>query len=177
VNPNDYKLVPGNDPVIHTPTQEIDFNNPQIDPEVLANLLKEKMKEYGGLGLSANQLGIPYSAFAITFGDHSDVAFNPKIVSRSEETMDLEEGCLTYPGVYVKLPRSVQIRVRLTDINGATNTFTFTGLTARAIQHETQHILGQTFLRGISRLKIEMAIKKAKKLGYHYKYSDFYSKN
>jgi peptide deformylase len=64
-----------------------------------------------GLGLSANQIGLPYRAFAIK-AEKIIVCFNPRIVDYSEETIYLEEGCLSYPNLYIKVKRPKKIKIR-----------------------------------------------------------------
>lgn len=119
-----------------------------------------------GLGLSANQVGIEKRAFCVTSGDYKEVFFNPEIVEYSPNTNLLDEGCLTYPGVYVTLKRPVSVKVKYEDVNGEQREQTFGGLTARIIQHEYDHMEGKNFLDHASTIKKALALKKARKKGY-----------
>mgnify|MGYP003659103330 CR=1 FL=1 len=81
---------------------EFDFSNPIKDPADLTATLLTTMKDNRGLGLAANQIGIPTRALAI-LTEPPEVLFNPKITYMSDEQENLNEGCLSYPGVYVKI--------------------------------------------------------------------------
>ena len=80
---------------------EYNFANPIKDASELNSMLINTMKDQKGVGLAANQIGIATRAFAI-HTEPPEVLFNPKITYASEEEIVLEEGCLSYPGVYVK---------------------------------------------------------------------------
>jgi peptide deformylase len=85
-----------------------------------------------------------------------------------EQIIELEEGCLSFPGIVLKVKRSQHIKVRYENIQGETKTNTYTGMTARIIQHECEHLDGEFFFTGLSKLKLQLALKKAKKLGFEY---------
>lgn len=119
-----------------------------------------------GLGLSANQVGIEKRAFCVTAGEYKEVFFNPEIIEYSENTNMLDEGCLTYPGVFVSLKRPLSVTLKYEDVNGEPREQKFSGLTARIIQHEYDHMEGKNFLDHASPLKKALAIKKARKKGY-----------
>lgn len=167
-----YDLVKSSDPILRQELKTFDFNSPEIDPVELSNNLIETMHHYKGVGLAANQCGLPYRVFVMK-SDPNFVCFNPKIVMPSEEEIVLEEGCLSYPGITVKVKRPKHIRARFTTPSGQTTTKTFTGMSARIFQHEMMHLEGKTFRNFVSRLNLEMAIKKAKKRGFNYLISSF----
>ncbi len=159
------KLVPARAEVLHSPTIPFDFDNPPMDPVELFQTLKEGLIKYRGLGLSANQIGIPYSVFV--FGnpdDHPGISgvFNPKIVAEEGENM-AEEGCLSYPGIILNVKRPFTIRVRYTTHNGVTDTAKFTNLTARIFHHEIDHLNGKTFGEAVSKLQLRMVLDKYNK--------------
>jgi peptide deformylase len=155
-------LVPKSDPVLKTPTEKFDFTNPPTDPVQLAVDLTETMLHLNGLGLAAPQLGLPYRVFALR-SNPVLVCFNPRIVDQSAEEIELEEGCLTFPNLFIKIKRPRIIRVRFTLPNGQTETKKMTDLSARIYQHELDHLDGVLFTSKVSRVKLEMAEKKAKK--------------
>lgn len=158
-----HTLVPSNSPILKQKMEEFDFSNPPTDPVQLAHDLAETMLDNNGLGISANQMGLPYRVFAIK-AEKIIVCFNPKIVDYSEETIYLEEGCLSYPDLYIKVKRPRTIKMRYTEPNGNTLTTVFSGLTARVALHEFDHMEGITYLQRANRFHVDQA-KKNKKLG------------
>lgn len=160
-------LVSFDNPALTTKTTPFDFANPPCDVTELSMDLIETMNFYQGIGLSANQIGLPYRVFVMR-ADKPFVCFNPKVIMPSEELISLEEGCLSIPGLIAKVTRSKHVKVRFQTPSGAVVTKTFTGMTARCFLHEMDHMDGLFFFDGIGRLKMEKAIKDAKKRGYNY---------
>ena len=158
-----YELVESNHKLLKTNLDPFDFTNPPSDPKEIQQILFDKMMEKNGLGLSANQLGLPYRVF-IMRGDPCKVCFNPRVVDMSEELVVLEEGCLTYPDLYVKIKRPVGVRVRYQDVNGEIQTEKFVGITARCFLHELDHLNGIDYLMRASKFHLDNA---KKKLKYH----------
>lgn len=155
-------LVKKDDPILKRKMEEFDFSNPPVDPAELAVNLAETMIANKGLGLAANQVGLPYRVFAMV-GNPVLVCFNPRIVDTSSDIVLLEEGCLTFPGVFIKIKRPSMIRARFTMADGKTVTNKYIGMTARIFQHEMMHLDGKTFFDCSSRLNLEMACKKSNK--------------
>lgn len=161
------KLISVKDPVFYTPPQPFDFNDPPIDPFQLADDLKQVMVDLKGIGLSANQVGLPYRVFAA--GDYHDpdniaVLFNPRIVFASDQTVPIEEGCLSYPGLFLIIDRPAIVRVRAADCTGSVNTNVYDGIPARVIQHEMDHMDGTNFTTKVTKLKLDRAKAHKKKL-------------
>lgn len=156
------KLIPHTDTLLHSVLDHFDFNNSPTDPEQLAMDLVEMMKKSGGIGLSANQVGLNYRVFAMDGSPEMFVCFNPKIVMFGTETVTLEEGCLSYPGLLVKVKRPRDIKVRFTGPDGEIYTKTFTGITARVFQHELDHLDGITMLNRANRVHRDSALNKWK---------------
>ena len=162
-----FELLKGNDPLLKKVCSEFDFERGYFietglafNGEELYNYLRDKMVEHKGVGLSAPQLGIMTRAFVI--GNPSDPdniigMFNPMIVDYSEDTVLYEEGCVSYPGVFIKIKRSRSIRVRYRTFNGETVTVKFDGYTARVFQHEYDHLNGITFQSRANRFHLEQA--------------------
>jgi peptide deformylase len=157
------QLVKTDDPILTTKIENFDFSNPPTDPYELAQDLVKFMYDNNGIGLAANQLGLPYRAFAMRGHPQNFVCFNPRVVQPSEQQVILEEGCLTYPGLLVKIKRPQHVRVRFTMANGETRTDTFTGMTARIFQHELDHLDGIKFFDRANRYHKEQALKKWKR--------------
>lgn len=161
------KLVKPDNPILHIKPDPFEFGG-DIDAEMLSNLLIERMKELGGIGLSANQVGLNKAVFVMGTGDVFLSYFNPKITAVSAMEIAADEGCLTYPGVYVKVKRPVNIEVQYQTAKGETKTETLMGLTARVFQHEYDHMLGLTMKDKVSKLKWDLAynrmVKRTKKI-------------
>jgi len=155
---NILSLVKENDPILKTETQKFDFNS-GIDPIEIAKNLTETMIANNGLGLSANQVGLPYRVCAIT-GNTVRVMFNPRIVNVSDEQVVMEEGCLSFPGLLIKVKRPATVKVRYTQPNNQTVTEEFAGLTARVVLHELDHLDGITYIDKATRFHLEQARKK-----------------
>lgn len=140
-------------------TEAFNFDAPQVDLKELYVNMVETMKENKGLGLAANQIRVPYSIFVME-SVIPIMMINPEITSKSEETESYEEGCLSYPGLYVNLKRHKTIEIRYYDINGDLNYETYSGLSARVIQHEMEHLAGLTFYHSASRYHKQKSFKK-----------------
>ena len=123
------ELVPSTDPILKQVCQEFDFLNPPFDPIEFAKDLVKMMYDHNAIGISANQVGVPYRVFALRAYPENFVCFNPKMVTPSEQEILLEEGCLSFPNLFVKVKRPQHCRVRFTMPNGDTRTDTFTGIT------------------------------------------------
>lgn len=139
-----YDLIPENSEILKTKIERFNFSDPPINPTELAINLTETMLEHKGAGLSANQCGLLYRVFVIK-SNPVIACFNPIIVGRGEKMEILEEGCLSYPGYYIKVKRPKAIKMRFTLPNGETRTEIFSGLTARVMQHEYDHLEGINF--------------------------------
>lgn len=156
------KLVKPNDPILTAECKPFDFINPPFDPIEFSKDLVKLMYDSNGIGLAANQVGVDYRIFAMRSHPENFVCFNPKIVWYSDATVDLEEGCLTYPGLLVNIVRPQHIRVRFNIPNGDTLTKQFTGMTARIFQHEFDHLNGIIFYNRANRYHRDRALKKWK---------------
>ena len=160
-------LVPPSDPILKKPTQKWDFDNPAFDlPEFVENLCDTMVAERG-VGLSANQVGVPYQIFVIGHPDRPEeiiCVINPKIVDVSEDVVLGEEGCLTWAGLFGKVKRPSTIRARFSNPLGDTETIKLGGFTARAFQHEYDHLQGITFIDRMSRFHLDQAKRQQKKL-------------
>lgn len=111
----------------------------------------ELMYEARGIGLAANQVALPYRFFVMNLTadpaqtDQERVLINPEIVKRHSSIED-EEGCLSFPGLYAKVRRAKRIKVRAFDLQGNPSEFDAEELESRAIQHETDHLAGKLFI-------------------------------
>ena len=158
-----YKLIEPNHWTLNVP---IDQCSTDLDREELARDLIETMKEFNGLGLSANQVGIKAPAFVM----YKDVnkretlaCFNPHVLEYSEEKILMDEGCLSYPGLWLKISRPSAVIVEFENESGENEQFQLYGLESRIFQHEMDHMQGKDFRDHVSKLKLNMAIKRMKK--------------
>ena len=164
-----YQLIEEASKVLRTPPPEFDFENPPEDPKEIAKNMGEAMDKFGGLGLSANQVGLPYRMFVMRTMHEGDeepeniAYFNPEITRVSQETESLKEGCLSFPDLFLMIKRSKTIEFKYQDEEGEEHTVMMEGLGARCVQHEVDHLNGILFLQRASRLKIERAMKARKK--------------
>lgn len=151
------------DELLTTRLAAFDFDNPPVNPIEFAYELAENMLFHGGVGLSANQIGFPHRVFCVA-ANPIIVAYNPIIVDQSEETTMLEEGCLSFPALTLKIKRPNWIRIRYTQPNGNTDTYKYVGMSARIMCHEVDHLNGITFTQHVGPVALSLAKAKARKL-------------
>ena len=96
--------------------------------------------------------------------DNAIVCFNPEIIEESKEFIPMEEGCLSYPYLYLKKIRPEKLSVKYQNVDGNPVNAHFEGLAARVFHHEMDHMKGKTFLDGVSKIVLQSARKKQKKL-------------
>jgi len=130
----------------------------------LVQRLKLTMKLYNGIGLSANQCGVYQRVFVIGHGDYQLVCINPKITHVSEQIEKGNEGCLSYPGLYVKIDRPDWVEVEFTDESGELKQMRLEGVTARCFQHELDHMDGIRMTDHVGPVALQMARKKQEKI-------------
>ena len=148
-----------------TELEKFDFNNPQVDAPNLSASMVKLMRKLGGYGLAANQVGLPLRMFVIE-GEPAYAVFNPRITYYGDEEILLEEGCLSYPGLSLKIRRPRFMRARFQDPYGDFVTKQFDGITSRVFQNEYDHTEGVDFTQKVSKMKLQMAKKKwTKKYG------------
>ena len=120
----------------------------KLDRQFLANTLVVNMIHYKGIGISANQIGIWVRAFAMIRDlEHNEiiVCFNPRIIKSYNEEVEMEEGCLSYPDVFLKVKRPDKIVVKYEDEDKKTHKMKLEGLASRVFQHEYDHMEGIDF--------------------------------
>lgn len=157
-----YDLVDKYNSILYKPTEEFNFSNPQVRPDYLAVSLVETMSKYGGVGLSANQVGLPYRVCVLNMGANAYVMFNPKITNRLGVS-SLREGCLSFPGLFLQIPRAEAVTVESYDFQGNKVIQSFDGMAAVCIQHEIDHLDGICYTKKVSPLLLEREKRKIKK--------------
>jgi len=161
------KLVSKDDPILTTPCPPMNLQNLPSNILELSQEMVKFLHDNNAIGVSANQLGLPYRMFALRAYPQNFVCINPRIVQPSEQLVTLEESCLTFKGLYVKIKRSQHVRVRFATPNGDVRTETFTGMTARIFQQQLDYLDGILYHTRANRYHREQAFKKWKKQGEH----------
>ena len=167
-----YTLIPPTDPrVLSTITpfdKDIFLKQEGISTQRFVRNMFATMHKYGGLGLSANQVGKPYRMFVM--GGQLQIeagkiyaCFNPKIIKVSEEKVRFKEGCLTFPFLFLDIERPRRIEVEFLDENLDKKQYQMDGIMARCFQHELDHMSGIVFTSLVSKLKLDIAMKKRDK--------------
>ena len=166
------KLIPPNDPRVQSAIapftddmlKEHDFK----DRQELTEAMFLVMKKFGGIGLTCNQVGLPFNMFVA--GGHQGIEkgmsiamFNPVIISTSEEKVRMKEGCLTYPFLFIDIERPRKCVMKYEDAEGKLQEAHLDGMMSRICQHEYDHTIGRNFTEGVSKLKMDMAKKRAMK--------------
>jgi peptide deformylase len=158
------KLVSTDNPILREEMPAFDFENPPCNPIQLVKDLTETMIANKGLGLSANQCGLKYRVFVIS-SNPVIACFNPKIVDETKlNTVLMDEGCLSFPNLFLKVKRPRTIKVRFTQPNGETITQKFDGITARCFLHELDHLNGILFTSRVNTFHLEQGMRYKKKL-------------
>jgi peptide deformylase len=153
------------DPVLRKQCQVIK----NIDEELVT--LSEDMIETTlaapGVGLAANQIGIPWRLFVVNMGVETDkynliTLINPEITAMEGSELG-EEGCLSIPDMIAEVNRATQIEVKAIDLNGNDVRFEAKGYLARALQHEMDHLNGVLFWDSLGKVKRDIMKRKFKK--------------
>lgn len=145
---------------------EFDFSNPSENPVQLEKELIETMFANNGIGLSANQVGKKVRMFVMGHKDEPEKAtafFNPEILANTTDTAELEEGCLSFPNVIVKVRRPKAIKARWQDSSGNWQESEFYDYDCKCFLHEFDHLEGIVYQDRVSSLKWALAYKKSKK--------------
>jgi peptide deformylase len=148
---------------------DFDFANPIVDPAELERSMLATMLAHDGIGLAANQVGVNARMFVMGHRDNQESAqafFNPRVVEWTDELEDLEEGCLSFPGIYVKIKRPKKIKARWQTSSGEWQESEFDGYNCKCFLHELDHLEGIVFQDRVSVLKWALAVKKTKKRKY-----------
>ncbi len=152
------------DPRLRTKAQPIDDFGPALQQQI--DDMFETMYQAPGIGLAATQVDFHKQLIVIDVSNDQDsplVLINPEIVEK-RGVEEREEGCLSFPGVYAKVERADEIRVKALDREGKPFELDADELLAVCIQHEIDHIEGRLFVDYLSPLKRERIKKKLKKI-------------
>ena len=137
--------------------EEVDLNI--IDISKYIDGMVNLMKAHRGIGLAAPQIGLNYRFFMM----ETDMYINPVILEKSEDIVIDTEGCLSFPGLSMRVKRAKKVIVEYMDIEGKRKEGKFVNYMSRCFQHELDHLDGITFNQRVSKLVFDRAIKKRRK--------------
>lgn len=159
-----YPLVDQYDKVLKAKPEAFDFSQPDARQRAKfeAISLLETMSKHHGVGLAANQVGLNYRLFVMGSQGVGYAFFNPEILEVTGMT-SFEEGCLTFPGLFLPVKRPETVKIKYWDMNGVEKEQTFTGLSARIVLHEYDHLEGVLMTSKVSPLILERQKRKVKK--------------
>lgn len=172
LNPKD-EILPGKPKLlrlVHFPDKSLEIPSKPVpedkkdDIQMLARLMRNAMSFYGGMGLSAVQVGVHYQIFLMkrTNGEVSTF-INPEILFKSDDLIEEDEGCLSFPTVFVPIKRTRFVKLKYLDENFVEKVEDFENLEARCVDHEMEHLEGKVFLNKMTKLRRGMIEKKMKK--------------
>ena len=152
--------------LLHRAVDKFDFETQ--DAEKIQDEMIRVMVSQDGIGLAANQVGFNHSVFVIGSNNipgfiKPQAFFNPKIIRVSVEEKIDREGCLSYPGLWLKVKRPVWVEAAYQNYKGDWEEVRVDGYLAKCFQHEFDHLNGICFIDRVGRLKLEMALKKMSK--------------
>ncbi len=150
--------------------KSLNLKNIEKEDLIIANEMMEIMINAPGVGLAANQIGVLKKIVTINIQDEENkidknyILFNPKIISYSKDTEIMEEGCLSLPKQYAKIERPKKINLEYLSDKKKLIKREVSGIEARVLQHEIDHLSGKLFIDYLSSLKRNIILKKVKKL-------------
>ena len=145
------------DPILNKKAEEVKEVTPEIK-ELIFNM-KETMQKNQGIGLAAPQVGILKRIIVIQTEQGLKEFINPKIIKKSKETEVGEEGCLSFPGLFLKIKRAKEVEVVVLGKEGKEIQIKVPGLPVRIFQHEIDHLDGILFIDRLNfwqKLKIKL---------------------
>jgi peptide deformylase len=149
------------DPILRKKAEEVKEITEEI--KKIAQDMIETKRSSQGIGLAAPQVGILKRIIVLRTENHPQVLVNPEILEKSKEKEIMEEGCLSFPGLYLKIKRAKRVKVEALDEKGEKIKIQAEGLPARIFQHEIDHLDGILFIDRLSfwqKLKIKNQLKK-----------------
>ena len=168
----DLTLSAETDPVLFTKCTDVDLTQVEYNTK-LATAMRTLCQRHMGLGLSANQVGIPKNMFVLGLDSEyasvfNTVFINPVIIELSKKTVAYEEGCLSFKHIVHRVFRPETVRLQWYDLQGNHHIFTYDAVIARVILHEMEHLNGGTILDHMTpferRRKFEQRAKRMKRV-------------
>lgn len=131
------------------------------------------MRLANGVGLASNQVDIDRRYFVLEIDEIVKKCINPEILEVLDDNVEMEEGCLSIPGIFKRVARPNKIKVRYLDENGNVVEEVMEGLWAKAFQHETDHINGMMFIDRLSPINKSLIRKRLENIKRHSKPREF----
>ena len=159
------------DKILRKKTKQVDYKAIKKDLKSILKDMTNTMEAAGGIGLSANQMGLDLKLAIVRYRKSEDefidiIIINPEIVEQSGSTTN-DEGCLSLPGLFAKTKRFTKVKVLALNEKGMPVEMIAEGLLSRAFQHEIDHLNGILFIDKLpllSRLKLKPVLRKMKKV-------------
>lgn len=152
------------DPILKQKAENWDFKA-HVNAAVIEREMLELMRASNAIGLAGNQVGLLRRVFVMKLADGREIGcFNPWIMIGDNDFIHSEEGCLSFPNLWLKVPRHNKITAAYLDNTGKQRIIELEGIDSRCFQHELDHLDGITFTEYVSSLKLQMARKKQRKL-------------
>jgi peptide deformylase len=150
-------------PSLKMKCQEVITFNKKIKQTL--DIMKERMIEGRGIGLAANQIGYTYRMFVMydLYESQFYKIVNPVIISLDDDNIIEDEGCLSFPSIFVKISRPKSLVLSFQDENGTTQQKKFVYMNARCVLHEIEHLDGKTFLETMDHEQMEYVLDKLRK--------------
>lgn len=157
------QLVEEDNEILRTVIGEFDFYDSSLNPQQISDDLTETLKTHRAFGIAAPQCGLYHRVFVIGAEDNYITMFNPEILSVSEKKVHMPEYCLSFAFLELNISRPEVVTVKYQDVNGKEHVGTYSGITARCILHETDHLNGVTFHKLAKPLALKNGLKKREK--------------
>ena len=139
------KLIPNTHPILH---ERVKPCSKDLDRPEMSRILRKNMIHYGGVGLSANQIGIGERVFIMVLNMETEetiTCFNPRIIKRYDDNVWCEEGCLSFPDEIINVERPDRIVVKYEDEDKKDHKIKLSGMAARVFLHEFDNLEGIVF--------------------------------
>lgn len=165
------RIVKCGEKILKVKTKRVDYSTMKNEIPLIIKDLYDTLSVVNGIGLSANQIGIDLQIAVIKYFDkeknkhYNFVMINPEIVQSEGEAID-DEGCLSFPGLFLKIKRSEKVEIRALNEKGIPVIIRADGLLARAFQHEIDHLNGITIYDHLpltAKLKLKPTLIKLKR--------------
>ena len=156
-------------------TKSTPLEKEEINDELRKTLdeMVETMRLANGVGLASNQVDIDRRYFVLEIDEIVKKCINPEILEVLDDNVEMEEGCLSIPGIFKRVARPNKIKVRYLDENGNVVEEVMEGLWAKAFQHETDHINGMMFIDRLSPINKSLIRKRLENIKRHSKPREF----
>jgi peptide deformylase len=160
---SEFSLKLESDPILYQTAEPFDFQE-DYDLEAIEQKMIDIMDQYHGIGISGNQVGFLKRVIVVKPRGQSPFAlFNPEIIESSSHQRTAEEGCLSFPGIFLPITRTESVTVKYLDRTKTECIITLSGLDAKCVQHEIDHLNGITFTKHVSSLRLTLARKQQRK--------------